>query len=69
MWREVDGYPGYVVSRSGKVRGRYGKILRGRTHKNGRRYVWLYRKGLPRKYLQVGQLVALAFDAGRPNTS
>jgi hypothetical protein len=60
-WREVDEYPGYAVSTCGKVRGRYGKILRGETNRDGRRCVMMYKKGLPRKNMLIHRLVAFAF--------
>ena len=60
-WREVDEYPGYAVSTCGKVRGRYGKILRGETNRDGRRCVMMYKQGLPRKNMLIHRLVAFAF--------
>lgn len=58
-WREVPGYPNYVVSNTGVVKKITGKVLRSGINDKGYPYVYLNNGGKVKEYIH--RLVALAF--------
>ena len=68
-WLNIDGYPDYQVSNTGKVKSiKYGKerILKQGTNKYGYHLVQLYRDG-KYKNMKVHRLVAEAFISNPDN--
>lgn len=59
MWKQIDGFSGYMVSRSGRVMGKR-KELKPINRSDGYRYVTLYNKRV-QKVVNVARLVGIAF--------
>ena len=66
MWREVQGFPNYMVSNTGIVRNSRGRIMKLRTSYRGYSEVGLRNGGQKQKMLLVHRLVAFAF-IDKPN--
>lgn len=61
LWKDIDGYPNYMVSNYGRVKNcMRNKILRPGLGGNGYLTVCLYDKGIGKSY-RLNRLVALAF--------
>lgn len=65
-WRPIEGWPGYFVSSLGRVRGKYGRILKPRLHTNGYLRVNLCRPPERPKDFYIQRLVAFAFIGSPP---
>lgn len=61
VWKQIDGYPNYVVSNLGNVKNtNKDKQLKPKTHRDGYMCVTLYSNGV-RKMFQIHRLVSIAF--------
>ena len=59
IWKEIEDYPGYLVSNYGRIKGKYYKFLKPRITKEGYERVILY--GRIKKNAFVHTIVAKAF--------
>ena len=64
--REIYGYEKYKVTDDGRVKGRWGKWLKGNTQPNGHIQVCLRRDDEP-KWFDIGYLVLSTFGLWRPS--
>jgi hypothetical protein len=67
-WRQVEGFPGYEVSREGRLRsshrGVHKRLVKGESDKDGYIRVAIWKDGRPKK-IHLHRLVALTFVEGR----
>lgn len=74
IWKNIEGYPNYMVSNMGRVKSlnynRTGeeKIMKGIKNNRGYLYVQLYKEGKQKNYL-IHRLVASAFIPNPGNLS
>jgi hypothetical protein len=61
VWKDVNGFPGYMVSSLGRVKGRKGWILSPTIRKHGYKSVSLYTTKTEYTTVQVSRIVAFAF--------
>ena len=65
LWKAVEGFPNYLVSNQGRVRGPFG-VLKARPDGDGNDKVALYHNGT-RKDDSIGRLVLIAFIGPPPS--
>ena len=65
IWKELPGYPMYMVSNLGKVKSLRRNIIMSQRSDKGYFYVNVYNNG--RKTLKVHQMVAMAFLNYKPS--
>ena len=67
LWKDVEGYEGlYTVSNTGKVKNRFGRILKGNYDEDGYHRVCLV-KNKEEIYYQVHRIEKIAFDGRDPD--
>ena len=60
-WVKVDEYPEYLVSNTGKIKNKFGKLLKGAINKKGYATIGLTNKNNERIFTRVHRIVAMGF--------